>query len=135
MQLPKTNTSASIAFTCMIDIFAITLLVFASRDQPFRDSLPLVVREGKSTAADDQVKPALVELSAEGEWKLDREPLSMDLILDRLQESTNEQKVLVAIECDASGRGALNELLRFSTQAQQHGLANRLLVLTKGTQP
>jgi len=132
MDLPKPKTSASLAFTCMIDIFAITLLVFASKDQPFRDSLPLVVRESKSTVATDELKPTLVELSAEGEWRLDRERLAVESILDRLKAAPSEQKILVAIESDSNGRGALNDFLQFANTAQQHGLSNRLYVLTKG---
>jgi len=115
----------------MIDIFAITLLVFASRDQPFRETLPLVATEDRSSVNQDKSKPMVVELKRDGQWTVDRSTTDLDSLIETMTKSPSEQKILIALECDADGRGAVSELLQLTHRAQQSGFANRLYVLTQ----
>jgi biopolymer transport protein ExbD len=131
MKLPHSKITSVISFACFIDLFAVALLVFASKHQPYRETLPLVAVEDRSSENRDEIKPMFIEIDRDGQWTIDRAVIDLNSLIETIKESHSDQKILVAMECDPDGRGAVTGLLQLTHRGQQLGFANRLYVLTQ----
>lgn len=114
--------------TPLVDVMLVLLVVFIVTAPLLTNAIPLKLPRTEAVAPPNEHKPLVISVDHEGNYYIDRQPLSLQAVEDRVREA-HKQDDQRAVQLRADEQVVYSHVAKVMAVIQQAG-ATRLAVIT-----